>query len=115
MGLEELWILFGSRKNRRYIAAHDFANVSTDKCMGFRGFYAYTRCDSVSFLSGRGKKGAWKTWMTCESATKAFKFTSLPNDHIPCHIQALLEEFTSKLYSATSEHRKVDQLRKQLI
>ncbi|CAG9769131.1 unnamed protein product [Ceutorhynchus assimilis] len=52
--------------------------------------------------------------MTCESATEAFKFISLPNDHIPCHIVPELEEFISKLYSATSEHRKVNQLRKQL-
>lgn len=115
MGLEELWILFGSGKNRRYIAAHNIANeLGTEKCMGLRGFHAFTGCDSVSFFSGKGKKGAWKTWMACESATEAFKFISLPNDHIPCHIQELLEEFTSKLYSGTSEHRKVDQLRKQL-
>ena len=56
-GLEELWILFGSGKNRRYIAAYKIAiQLRRERCMGLRGFHAFTGCDSVSLFAGKGKK-----------------------------------------------------------
>ncbi|CAH1105246.1 unnamed protein product [Psylliodes chrysocephalus] len=41
-------------------------------------------------------------------------FLSFPNDHIPSHIQALFENFTSMMYVATTGFSKVDQLRRHL-
>lgn len=51
------YFLFGSGKNRRYIAAHKIAiPLGRERCVCLRGFHAFTGCDSVSFFVGKGKK-----------------------------------------------------------
>jgi len=49
-GLQELWVLFGNDKHRRFIAAHTIAKALGDKkAIALRGFHAMTGCDTVSF------------------------------------------------------------------
>ena len=52
----ELWIFFEAEKHHRYIPAHQIAvNLGEEKCRALRFFHAFTRCDTVSAFSGKGK------------------------------------------------------------
>ena len=60
LNLAELWIAFGVGKNFRFFAAHEIAAVlGPEKCIALPMFCAFTRCDTVSFFGGKGKKTAW--------------------------------------------------------
>ena len=61
--LEELWISFGSSKQLRNLPAHAIAtSLGGEKACVLPMFHALTRCDTVSFFGGRGKKTAWDVW-----------------------------------------------------
>lgn len=53
-GLSQLWILYGSGKNKRYIAAHDIALfLGENKSKALSGMHAFTGCDSASFFTSK--------------------------------------------------------------
>ncbi|KAG7153951.1 hypothetical protein Hamer_G027474, partial [Homarus americanus] len=61
--LDELWLTFGTGKNRRYIAAHQIAKaLGPEKSRALPVFHAITGCDTVSVFAGHSKKTAWATW-----------------------------------------------------
>ena len=61
IGLQELWLLFGTGKNYRNISVHRIAGeIGTERCSALPGFHAYSGCDTVSAFVGRGKKTAWQ-------------------------------------------------------
>ena len=58
IGVQELWVAFGTGKNFRYIPAHKIAaSLGPDKSLALPIFHAYTGCDTVSFFSTKGKLG----------------------------------------------------------
>ena len=63
IGLQELWVAFGTGKNYRCIAVHQIvSSIGAEKSQALAFFHAFTGCDTVSFFSNRGKKSAWQAW-----------------------------------------------------
>lgn len=101
LGLENLWLLYSCSKNLRYIPVHCIVEVLGDrKSEALRGFHAFSGCDTVSFLSSKGKRSAWKTWT--EDATSAFHAISFPCDKLEDDVQRELEKFVVRLYNVQS-------------
>jgi len=49
--VEELWVVFGTGKRFRYIAAHAIASsLGADKSRALPAFHAVSDCDTVSFF-----------------------------------------------------------------
>ena len=70
IGLEELWVTFGTGKNYRHIAVHQIvSSIGAEKSQALAFFHAFTGCDTVSFFSNRGKKSAWQAWQVYPEAT----------------------------------------------
>ena len=79
LGINELWLAFGSGKHFRYIAAHEIAvQLGPEKSRALPMFHALTGCDTFSSFSGKGKKTAWNAWNAFPEVTDTF--TSLPKD-----------------------------------
>jgi len=95
LGLEELWLLFGTGKHRRYIAAQEIAKVlGSTWASAVRGFHAFTGCDTVSYLGSIGKKTAWSVWnkIANDDVTQAFVFIGKPAPEIPHKLFTALEK-----------------------
>ena len=74
LDVDELWIEYGTGKNKKWIPIHVYASLlGEEKCRAMLFWYTYTGCDTVSKFLGRGKKTAWKTWLKYPEATKTFK------------------------------------------
>ena len=57
LGIEELWIKFGTGKHRRWLSIHEYAaNLGDDVCASLPFWYAFAGCDNVSSFGGRGKE-----------------------------------------------------------
>ena len=69
--LDELWIDFGSGKQRCYLPIHEMI-LDPVKRVGLRFFFAFTGCDQVSFFSHVSKATAWKIWKVFPDANEAF-------------------------------------------
>ncbi len=84
LGIEELWVAFGTGKNFRYIPAHEIAkSLGPDKSKALPVLHAFTGCDTVSTFATRGKKTAWDTWNAFDMATEAFMALSKAPKSIP--------------------------------
>ena len=60
LGLKELWIAFGQRRNLRWIPVQDLGvALGPDKTSEVLLFHSFTGCDVVSAFRGKGKKSAW--------------------------------------------------------
>ncbi len=58
----EVWMVAGTSKNPHNILIHDVrASLSPDIIAGLLACHAITRCDTTSYLSGIGKRTAFKT------------------------------------------------------
>lgn len=114
LNLDALWILFGTGKHLRYIAAHDIAReLGPDRCVALPMFHAMTGCDSVSFFAGRGKKTAWEVWKTYDTITRAFRILG----ELPHNVDDQMtdvERFTVLLCDRASNAVEVNQARKEL-
>ena len=56
----QLLLHTGTKHRRRYISLSAVAErLGTDVCRALPGFHAFTRCDSTSAFSGRGKKNGF--------------------------------------------------------
>ena len=77
--VEELWVAFGVDKHLRYLPIHKIAgSLTTQQCEGLPFCHALTRCDTVSYFSGKGKKTAFKAWKCYPEATEVFCALPLP-------------------------------------
>ena len=115
IGLRELWLLFGTGKNYRNIPVHRIATeMGSEMCKALPGFHAYTGCDTVSAFVGRGKKTAWNAWKAFPPVTTAFISLSTTLLSLSDSVYQILERFTCLMYSASTEQRSVDMLRKEL-
>ena len=70
-GLQMLWLEFG--KDSRWMPIHLMAaNLGLIKARGLPFFHAFTGCDVVSAIRGKGKKTAWKIWDMYPEITPIF-------------------------------------------
>ena len=115
MGLEEMWIAFGTGKSYRQIKIHDIVNrIGEEKSVALTFFHAFTGCDTVSFFANCGKKSAWKAWQAYPEATNAFyALCSKPSDVSTIVIEAL-ERFVVLMYDRSTELKGVDEARRYL-
>jgi hypothetical protein len=73
LGLEELWIEFGTGVNQRWLPIHEYHNnIGEEKCQALAVWFAFTGCDTVSAFCGKGKKIAWNTWKSYPAITETF-------------------------------------------
>ncbi|KAG7177937.1 hypothetical protein Hamer_G026516 [Homarus americanus] len=113
--LDELWLTFGTGKNRRYIAAHQMAKaLGPEKSRALPVFHAITGCDTVSAFAGHSKKAAWATWNAFPEVTTAFLSLASTPSELPDGVLSTLERFIVLLYDRTSTCCDVNVLRKKL-
>ena len=73
IGLQQLWIAFGQSWNMRWIPAHElYRSLGPEKGRWLTLFCAFTGCDVVSAIRGKGKTSAWQTWGMCADAFDVF-------------------------------------------
>ncbi|KAG7160431.1 hypothetical protein Hamer_G001677 [Homarus americanus] len=113
--LDELWLTFGTGKNRRYLAAHQIAKaLGPEKSRALPVFHAITNCDMVSAFAGHSKKAAWATWNAFPEVTTAFLSLASTPSELPDGVLSTLERFIVLLYDRTSTCCDVNVLRKKL-
>lgn len=114
LGLQKLWVLYGTGKAQRYIPAHTIANALADRAVALRGFHAFTGCDTTSSFIGKGKRSCFKTWTVFPEATQAFKNISEPCSSVSNVTIETLERFVILLYAKDSKLCSTDELRREL-
>ena len=117
LGVEELWITFGTGNSKRHIAVHDIhKELGKDKASALPFFHALTGCDVTSSFFGRGKKTAWDTWMKSTDVTAIFaSLSKLPSLKTTKEAMPAIERFVVGLYSKTLETNEVNNARQMLI
>ena len=74
---QELRGAFETGSNFRFIAVHKIVDaMGPEKSTVLPIFHAFTGCDTVSGLSGRGKKTAWEVSVVYPEATETFEHLS---------------------------------------
>lgn len=97
--MDELWVLFGTGKTRRYVAAHDIASVLGDrKATALRFFHCFTGCDTVSYFSTRGKRSAFSAWITDEETEAFYKLSHPISLPLPEDVLQVTEKFVVRMY-----------------
>ncbi|KAK3860097.1 hypothetical protein Pcinc_014329 [Petrolisthes cinctipes] len=61
LSLQQLWVAFGQGQNLRWVPIHNLCCTLAEKSKGMLFFHAFTGCDVVSAIPGKGKKSAWQT------------------------------------------------------
>ena len=82
LGLEKLWVSFGTSKNRRWFPIHDLTTrLGPNKSKGLLFFHAFSGCDTVSGFRGKGKKSFFSAWNVFPEITDTFcKLSRFPVD-----------------------------------
>ena len=117
LGLQELWIDFGTGKAHRYIPVHTICqNLGPDRCCALPLFHSFTGCDTTSSFLGIGKKTAWNAWKKFPELTETL--TTLMENPKEMNLDSIhmerLEKFTVMMYSKTSNASCVNEARQQL-
>ena len=108
LGLEELWVSYGTGKSRKVLRAPVFAKAlgsSKSRCLAF--FHALTGCDTTSFFAGQGKRTAWTTWENFPDVKHAFLEPARAPSAISSGSLSLIERYLILMYDKTSPHSKV--------
>ncbi|KAK3915147.1 Baculoviral IAP repeat-containing protein 6 [Frankliniella fusca] len=106
LGLEKLWLHFGSGSNQRLIPVHAIsAKLGPEKCAALPGFHAMTGCDFTSGFRGKRKRSGWSAWQGCQEATEAFIEISQPqvSSNVSANVVRKLERFVICLYGEPEE------------
>ena len=102
LGLQELWVAYGTGASFRYIPAHNVARHLGDaRSLGLLTFHSMTGCDTVSAFFGKGKKTAWEVWQQFPDVTWALqRLSGAPptTPTIPDEVMATMEEFVARVY-----------------
>ena len=115
LDLQELWIAFRVGNHFRYIPVHKVANCLTQQqCEVLPFFHAVTGCDTVSYLSGKGKKTAFQAWKSNPEVTETFQVLSSPQETVSEEQCRLLERFVVVMYSRTCAQQTVNEARQAL-
>ena len=94
IGLQELWIAFGTGKNFRYVPIQEIVTtLGPEKYVAISYFHAFTGCVDVSFFARHGKTSAWQTWEAYPDATEVFQMLSSKPSDITDDNLAVLERF----------------------
>ena len=103
--LQELWIIFGTGNNVKYIPVHYITELMGDKALGLLAFHSITGCDTTSSFFGKGKKTAWKVWEEHPELTSTFKTLSKPNVKVSDVKRAMssIQNFVVHLYGVHDE------------
>ena len=114
LDVSQLWIDFGSGKNRGFIPIHDIA-FDPVKRMGLRFFFAFTGCDQVSFFAHITKKTAWKMWQVFPEVNESFaKLSNEPTEETLRESLPVIERFVILMYNRTSNCTSINECRKDL-
>jgi hypothetical protein len=115
LGVQELWVAFGTGKKFRYLPAHQiFQALGSVKAKSLPMFHAFTGCDTVSAFAGKGKKTAWAVWRVYPEVTNSFNELSRSNDTISVENAASVERFSILLYDRTTQLSDINDVRKDL-
>ena len=114
LNVDELWVDFGVRNHRRYIAAHALANILNEKAKALMLFHAITGCDTVSGFRGRGKKTAWTAWLSYPEVTETFLTLLSTPVEIDESILEKIQRFIVVMYSKTCSLTSVNEARREL-
>ena len=116
LNLEELWIEFGSGKNKSYYPIHQlYHHYGRDKCQALLFFHSFTGCDQVSYFNSAKKKSAWKTWNSFPEITTDFlKLSKAPTLEIVETSFPMIERFTALMYKRTTNATSVDEVRREM-
>ena len=87
--------------------------MTPTQCLTLPIFHAFTGCDTISAVSGRGKKTAWKTWESFSEVNSAFSELRCMPSEVSEGSVLLLERFVMLLYDQTSESMVMNDARKQ--
>ena len=115
----DIWIAFGTGKNFTYIHNNDVCNdLGNEKSMALPVYHSFTGCDTTSAFLGKGKKSAWEAWKCYPEVTLAFLYMA-SHPHIQIIVESqhfqLLECFTVILYDKASNHKFVNEARRELL
>ena len=115
IGVEELWVAFGTGKGFCYLPAHEIAcALGSPKAASLPMFHAFTGCDTVSAFAGKGKKTMWAVWRVYPEITEAFVDVCSGTDVISTEATSLIERFVILVYDRTSQLKDVNEVRKDL-
>ena len=113
--LEEIWLVFGTGKNKRLIPCHTIgANLGKIKSRALLFFHAFTGCDTVSAFYNHTKPSAWATWMSFPEVTPVFHALSTVPGGISDEQMLALERFVILMYDKTSSEDRINLCRKDL-
>ena len=115
LGVDEIWIAFGTGKHFRYLPVHSIAeHLGPQRSRALPVFHSITGCDTVSFFSGRGKTSAWDVWNVFPQITDTFAMLAAVPDEIPEEAMGVIERFVVLLYSRASSQMTVNKARQDL-
>ena len=117
LGINELWIAFGSGKNFRFLPNHKLVTaLGPQRCVALPFYHTLTGCDMVSFFGGKSKRTSWNTWKFHDLVTPAFcALAATPSPQCIEQWLPLLERFIVLLYDCTSSLELVNEARKELL
>ena len=112
--LQELWIEFGSGKNKKWLPIHQYAAaLGENLCRALPFWYALTGCGTVSHFANCGKKTAWNIWMSYKEVTQCFeRLSSLPE--LTCKDMGSIGRFVILMCDRTSPLKYVNECRRIL-
>ena len=114
LGLEQLWLDFGSGKQRMFLPIHEM-HLEEIKRLGLCFFFCFTGCDQVSFFAHVSKKTAWKIWELFPGVSEAFaSLSDQPTEAAIEKAMSVLERFVILLYHRTSNCLVVNECRREL-
>ena len=114
LDLEQLWIDFGSGKQRCILPIHLMV-LDPLKRYGLRFSFAFTGCDQVSFFALVTKATAWKVWSLFPAVNESLaKLTYSPTDDDIAKSMPSLEQFVVLLYHRTSNCVDVNSCSREL-
>ena len=117
LGLQELWIDFGTGKAHQLIPVHVIIqNLGPEKVRALLLFHSYTGCDTTSSFFGIGKKTAWATWEAFPDLTERLTTLLKSPEEVTLgsiHMERL-EKFTVMIYSKNTDASRVNEARRQL-
>ena len=83
------------------------------ECVALPFVHAFSRCDTVSSFTGRGKRSVWDTFKTFDKVTPAFCALASTPSSVDGPLD-VLERFVVLLYDRASTEETVAEARKQL-
>ena len=116
LNLSELWISIGTGKNQRLLSIHSISvAISAANFNSLPFIHAFTRCDQVSFFTGKGKKSAWRTWKKFDDVMARFASCSnFPSNQELKELFPTIERYVTLLHDQSSLLESVNDCQKAL-